>query len=265
MIITLKVTLVRGRHSNGDWAANIELDTHYASTSHEAHAGTFLVVRISDTGSGIPQEIIDKIFDPFFTTKALGEGTGLGLSTVLGIVKSHDGFLNVQSELGKGSTFEIFLPVATKASESPAEKETPTLPAGNGEWILVVDDEADVRTITATVLTEYGYNTLTAANGADAVSIYAEHSNNIRIVLTDIMMPVVDGVTLCRVLRKMNPRVCIIAATGYAEESRVQELRTLNVRTVLSKPLSTGTLLTAIHKAIAAQPADHSKTALQPA
>lgn len=233
----------------------VNLDTQYASMTDGAHAGGYFRVRVSDTGTGIPPDILGKIFDPFFTTKPLGKGTGLGLSTAIGIVKSHGGFLDVRSEMGKGTTFEIFLPAADENSAAiPIAKELPVR-TGHGEWILIVDDESEIRTMTAAVLTQYGYHVLTAADGAEAVSIYAQRSADIRVVLTDIMMPVVDGVALCRVLRKMNPEVSLLVATGYADESRAQELRSLNVSEVLSKPFSTGILLAALDTAISSQPA----------
>jgi signal transduction histidine kinase len=232
----------------------VNLDAQYASMTEGAHAGSYFRVRVSDTGTGIPPEILGKIFDPFFTTKPLGKGTGLGLSTAIGIIKSHEGFLDVRSELGKGTTFEIFLPAADESFAAiPIAKELPVR-TGHGEWILIVDDEREIRTMTAAVLTQYGYRVLAAADGTEAVSIYAQRSTEIRAVLTDIMMPVVDGVALCRVLRKMNPEVCLIVATGYADESRAQELRSLNVRDVLSKPFSTGTLLAALDAAVSSQP-----------
>lgn len=240
-------------------AGTVDLDGPYASMTPGARAGRYFTVRVSDTGTGIPQAILGKIFDPFFTTKALGKGTGLGLSTAIGIVKSHDGFLDVRSELGKGTTFGIFLPIASEDAVSvPLKKDAP-LPAGHGEWILVVDDESDVRTMTAAVLMQYGYHVRTAADGAEAVSIYARHGGEIRVVLTDIMMPVVDGVALCRALRKMNPAVCLIVATGYADESRALELRSLNVREVLGKPFSTATLLTALDSVLASHRATSAR------
>ena len=244
-------------------AATVHLDAQYASMTPGAQVGGYFRVRVSDTGSGIPREILDKIFDPFFTTKPLGKGTGLGLSTVLGIVKSHGGFLDVRSESGKGTTVEIFLPVAGESAAAiPIAQGSPPL-AGHGELILVVDDESEIRNMTAAVLTQYGYDVLAAADGAGAVAIYAQRSTEIRVVLTDIMMSVVDGVALCRVLRKMNPEVCLIVSTGYADESRAQELRSLNVREVLSKPFNTGTLLAAVHAAIAAQPAPFARPSLR--
>ena len=244
-------------------AAIVHLDEQYASMTAGARAGSYCKLRISDTGTGIPQEILGKIFDPFFTTKPVGKGSGLGLSTTIGIVTSHRGFLNVQSELGKGTTFEIFLPVIGESSASaPVLKAMPGQ-ALRGETILVVDDEGEIRTMTAAVLTTYGYHVLLAADGAEAVSIYAQRRAEISVVLTDIMMPVVDGVALCRVLRKMNPQICLIIATGYADESRTQELRALNVDALLNKPFSTGTLLATLDEAIARQHADVPRTAMQ--
>lgn len=234
-------------------AGIVDLDAQYASMTAGACAGRYFRLRISDTGTGIPPEILGKIFDPFFTTKPLGKGTGLGLSTTIGIVESHKGFLNVRSQIEKGTTFEVFLPVAEEGSASiPNVKEIPAEP-GRAETILVVDDESAIRTMTAAVLGKFGFTVLVAADGAEAVSIYAQRGAEISVVLTDVMMPVVDGVALCRVLRKINPSVSIIVATGYAEASRTQDLRSLGVHAVLSKPFSTATLIAALDEAISAQ------------
>ena len=173
-------------------------------------------------------------------------------------MKNHDGILNVRSEPGKGSTFEFWLPIAVGTPLPVVDDLETPFPLGNGELILVVDDESAVRSTTESVLTRYGYSTMAAADGTEAVSIYAQHGGDIRVVLTDIMMPVVDGVTLCRVLKRMNPEVSVIASTGYADEARAQELRGLNVIEMLSKPFSAGTLLTALHHAISSQPATFS-------
>jgi signal transduction histidine kinase len=243
-------------------AGNVELDEEYASMTPGAKAGSYVTVRVSDTGTGIPPEIIGKIFDPFFTTKELGKGTGLGLSTAVGILKGHGGFLDVRSEPGKGTTFEICLPLAVEGVVSIADQNELPPPAGHGELILIVDDESEIREMTAAVLRQYGYNVIVATDGTEAVSIYAQRSTEISVVLTDIMMPVVDGVALCRVLRKMNPEVCLIVATGYSDESRALELRSLNVREVLSKPFSTGILLASIADAVASQRTTFSRPAL---
>jgi two-component system NtrC family sensor kinase len=239
-------------------ADDFEVDAPYASMTPGARVGRYVRLRVSDSGGGIPRHLIDKIFDPFFTTKPLGKGTGLGLSTVIGIVRSHEGFLDVQSEIGEGTTFEVFLPAVLDGAPFVAREEEAASPAGHGELILVVDDESAVRTVTQSVLTENGYRTLTAADGAEAISIFASQIDRIDAVVTDVMMPLVDGVALCRALKKMNPAVRIVAATGSGEESRLQELRSLNIGRVLGKPFSIDTLLTALAEALLPHPASLS-------
>src|SRR2546422_6496534 len=178
-----------------------------------AKAGPYVVIRVSDTGTGMPPGVIDKIFDPFFTTKEVGKGTGLGLSTVLGIVKSHGGFVNVYSEVGKGTRFSVYLPAAeTVQGAEPAQVEA--VPTGQGELVLVVDDEATIREITKATLEAHGYRIVTAADGAEALALYAQHRDQIRLVLTDMMMPVMDGPATIRALRNLDPQIPIIAASG---------------------------------------------------
>jgi len=228
-----------------------EVDELYASANPGARIGQYARLRVSDMGTGMQKQVIDKIFDPFFTTKPLGKGTGLGLSTVLGIVKSHEGFLDVRSKVGQGSTFEVFLPVADTEPSPVVLPEKPANIGGRGQMVLIVDDEVAVRKTTEIMLSQHGYRTMTAADGVEALAIYAERGGSIDAVFTDVMMPLVDGVALSRALRKMNPEVRIIAATGAAEESRKQELKALNVSRVLGKPFTTGTLLAALEEAFA--------------
>jgi signal transduction histidine kinase len=227
--------------------ANFDVDENYASMTPGARAGRFVVVRVRDTGTGIPREVLDKIFDPFFTTKPIGKGTGLGLSTVAGIVRAHGGFINVSSHLGKGTVFEVFLPASDEDAaldESPVAK---TAPRGNGELILVVDDESGIREVTSAMLCENGYETLTAADGSEALSLYVSRASDIKAVLTDVIMPVVDGVALHRALRKIDPRVKVIATTGEDEETRRAELSSLGVNAFLTKPFGTDALLCTLH------------------
>jgi nitrogen-specific signal transduction histidine kinase/ActR/RegA family two-component response regulator len=239
-------------------ADDFEVDEEYASMTPDARVGHYVRLRVSDTGSGIPRHLVEKIFDPFFTTKPLGKGTGLGLSTVVGIVKSHEGFLDVRSEMGKGATFEVYLPVAFGDAPSVPHEEATASPTGRGELILVVDDESTIRKVTQSVLTQNGYRTLAAGDGAEALSIFASQIDRIDAVFTDVMMPLVDGVALCRALKKMDPEVRIVAATGCAEENRLQELRSLNIGRVLGKPFTTGALLTALDEALTPRLADSS-------
>jgi CheY-like chemotaxis protein len=232
-------------------AENLTVDDDYKAEQQDSKPGCYVVLSVADSGTGIPENIIDKIFDPFFTTKQVGKGTGLGLSTVMGIVKSHGGFVKVYSQFGKGSTFKVHLPAnpdGTPGSQ-PAEKRPP-VPSGNGEWILLVDDEPAIRKVTAKTLKRNGYNVFTAADGVQALSIYVEHINEIRVVLTDVLMPHMDGVALIRVLNKLNPDARVIASTGQGDDSLLSELKQTGIKAFLQKPYATQNLLATLHEAI---------------
>ena len=223
-------------------ANNIKLDENYARMYIEARAGRYVLINVKDSGSGMTQEVQQRIFDPFFTTKEIGKGTGLGLSTALTIIKSHGGFINVYSELGKGTQFSIYLPVAeteTAAQESKIELPYPT---GKGELVLVVDDEENIRQITLATLEKFGYRALTAADGTEALAIYSQNAAQIAVVLTDMAMPFMDGAATIRALRRLSPTLPIIAASGLPPS----EINDLNVNAFLSKPYTAEKLLTTL-------------------
>jgi CheY-like chemotaxis protein len=223
---------------------NSVLDQQYAAMNTEAKPGRYVLISVTDTGMGIPPGILDKIFEPFFTTKEVGKGTGLGLSTVIGIVKSHEGVINVYSEVGKGTTFRVYLPALEHASEGQkTQTQRLSLPRGNGEMVLIVDDEASVLTITSQTLQAFGYRVLTATDGAEAVAVYAKHQNDIAVVLTDMMMPVMDGPATIRALARINPAVKIIAASGLNANGEVIKASEANIKHFLTKPYTAGTLL----------------------
>jgi PAS domain S-box-containing protein len=205
-------------------AANVQLDSSFAAARPECRPGPYVVFSVSDTGTGIPPEVLERIFEPFYTTKAQGKGTGLGLSTVAGIVKSHGGFVEVDTEPGVGSTFRIYVPARPlAAAETRASGETePT--AGRGETILLIDDEPNIRAITHDALEALGYAVLTAVDGAEGVALYAMHRSRVSIVVTDMDMPVMDGATLIHALRRMNPKVRIVATSGLKENETVARL-----------------------------------------
>jgi len=222
---------------------NSILDEHYAAMNIQARPGRYVKISVVDSGTGIPPDLIDKIFEPFFTTKELNKGTGLGLSTVMAIVKSHAGVINVYSELGKGTTFKIYLPAMDTLSETPPELGEPALPRGNGETILVIDDEPSILAITSQTLQAFGYRVLTATDGAEGLAVYLEHKTEIAIVLTDMAMPIMDGPATIRALRKLNPTIKIIGASGLNANGSVAKTSGTGVKHFLTKPYTAGTLL----------------------
>jgi CheY-like chemotaxis protein len=208
------------------------------------------MLTVADTGAGIPPEVVSRIFEPFFTTKEIGKGTGLGLSTALTIVRSHGGFINVYSEPKKGTQFTVYLPAIESARAERAEKMRVELPSGDGELILVVDDEDAIRQITKGTLETFGYRVLTASDGTEAVALYAQNMGEVEAVITDMMMPFMDGPATIRALQKMNPRVRVIAASGLAAADKESEALALGVRMFLPKPYTAEKLLKALAEVI---------------
>ncbi|HEY5226986.1 MAG TPA: ATP-binding protein, partial [Opitutaceae bacterium] len=231
-------------------AENIEVDEAAAAAAVGAKAGPHLLLRVSDTGTGIRAGIVDKIFDPFFTTKETGKGTGLGLSMVIGIVKSHGGFITLRSEEGKGTTFDVFIPASPRGSEPAGTEGSASAPRGEGELLLIVDDEKNIRDTIRDLLVKYGYQVITASDGAEAVMEYARHGKEIKVVITDLEMPIMDGATLVQVLRKMNPSLAAIVSSGVASmegmEQRHKDLELLGVKRILAKPYTVVEILHAL-------------------
>ncbi len=228
-------------------AQRLVVDSLSGATSPELPVGVYVVLSVEDTGTGIPADQLTRIFDPFFTTKEIGQGTGLGLSTSLTIVRSHGGALHVYSEPGRGTTFRAFLPASTEALVAADRVPKAELPRGHGELVLVVDDEAAVREITRLTLEAFGYRVLAAADGAEGVALYAAHVADVALVLTDMMMPVMDGVTMIHVIRRLNPNVRIVAASGLAADGSVSRAANAGVQHFLPKPYTAETLLTVLH------------------
>jgi len=230
---------------------NKVVDDMYADMNPDSKPGDYVMVTVADNGSGIPADIRDKIFEPFFTTKEIGKGTGLGLSTTVGILRSHGGFIRVYSEMGKGTTFKAYLP-ATKTSngaQDVAVMENP-LPSGNRELVLVVDDEERMRIVVQSTLERFGYRVLLAANGAEAVALYAQNREQIAIVLTDMAMPVMDGPATIVALKSMNPNLKIIASSGLPSDGDVAEAAGAGVKHFVPKPYTTETLLNILAEAL---------------
>uniref|UniRef100_UPI0035CB3580 PAS domain-containing hybrid sensor histidine kinase/response regulator n=1 Tax=uncultured Nostoc sp. TaxID=340711 RepID=UPI0035CB3580 len=226
-------------------AENKFIDEAYTRMNLNAKVGHYIVITVADNGIGIPPEILDRIFEPFFTTKDVNTGTGLGLSTVVGIIKSHDGFIKVSSNVGGGSKFDLFLP-AVEATQAFSKQELDLLP-GEGELILVVDDEAQIREIATIILENHNYKILTASNGIEAIALYAQHKHQINAVLINIMMPEMDGITAIRTLQKMNKQVQIIVCSGLNSIEVFAQAANANVQAVLSKPYTARDLLQTLH------------------
>ena len=191
------------------------LDEPTAARHTGVHPGTFVELAVVDTGCGMAPEVVDRIFEPFFTTKELGNGTGLGLSTSLGIMRAHGGFIEVESQVGRGSTFRMALPAVRAISVGPEDAALGVAPRrGRGEGILLVDDEAEIRKAARLVLTSFGYTVTTAGNGAEALNLYVANRAGIRLVVTDLMMPIMDGAQLIDELRQLDPGIPIITLSG---------------------------------------------------
>jgi two-component system cell cycle sensor histidine kinase/response regulator CckA len=225
---------------------NVTVDEAEVQSHPKAKPGPYVVISVVDTGTGIAPELMDKIFDPFFTTKPIGQGTGLGLPTVLGIVESHGGFLHVDSEIGKGTVFKIYLPAASAEKEDSHDTEFRSLPRGNGEIVLIVDDEPAIRDIASRILAAHGYRPLTACEGNEALVLFGQNRDKVKAVVSDLMMPRMDGPTTIRALREMKPDIKTIMITGLGEDARVAEAKAAGSDFVLSKPFTAEQLLVAL-------------------
>ena len=224
-------------------ATNVNVDAHYAGMNPGATPGPHLLLQVTDTGEGIPQAIINKIFDPFFTTKEMGKGTGLGLSTVQAIVKSHGGFVHVYSEPKRGTTFKIYLPAGSQAAPEKPSDGPVVLPRGQGELILVVDDEETIRQVTKNTLEAFGYRVLVAQDGAEAIALFAQHQEDVALVLTDMMMPVLDGASAIHIINRIRPGTRVIATSGIASGLDFPKNLPDTVKHRLSKPYTADKLL----------------------
>ncbi len=229
---------------------NVDVDAHFASMNPGAQLGPHVALRVSDTGSGMSAETMEKIFDPFFTTKEVGKGTGLGLATVIGIVKSHGGFLTLQSTIGVGTVFKVFVPASTQAEQSNSPAEAAAPPRGNGQRILVVDDEAAIREALVSTLEVNGYHVFTAEDGTDALALYFQRRDEIALIITDISMGQMDGVALTRAVKKLNPAARIIVSSGHFQKENTSILNGLGVKELLDKPYSADKLLRCVAGAL---------------
>lgn len=226
---------------------NIVFHEDYIFRVQSSPPGNYVAFRITDSGTGIPNEIIDKIFDPFFTTKSLDKGTGLGLSTVSAIVKSHGGVINVYSEPNRGTQFRIYIPAIGSEIQDKTEiiSDKTSLP-GTGECILLVDDEEPIRHILKEMLLNYGYLVLEADNGANGISMFTKHQNEIKAIISDVSMPSIDGIEMIRAIREINPKIKVIFMSGLPEKQQFQTLPDIKYDAFLIKPYRSQKLLSTL-------------------
>jgi PAS domain S-box-containing protein len=232
--------------------STVFLDAQHAEMIGKLKEGEYVLLRVRDTGSGISPDILGRIFDPFFTTKPRGQGTGLGLPTCESIVRSHDGVITVDTRVGIGTTFSVFLPVIEDGTlvqpSNPSAR--PGMFKGADETILVVDDEPMVLSVIRSTLELNNYRVLTAANGAEAIGVFAAHASEVMLVVTDMMMPIMDGMATAVALRKLRPAVRIIAMTGLAHRDQEQRAADAGIVRFLIKPFSADSLLSTVHSAL---------------
>ena len=232
-------------------AQRIEVDATYASFVSDAKPGKYLALRVRDTGTGIPPEILDRIFDPFFTTKGPDKGTGLGLSTVMAIVKGHGGFLQVNSQPGQGTTFTAYLSADGAGIDTKHATQESIEFHGQKETILFVDDEPGIRHVACVVLRRLNFKPLTATDGADGLLQVAQHRTKLRAIITDLHMPHLDGLAFVRALRRILPDIPIVVASGRMEDAVAAEFKTLGVTSQLNKPFTEAQLAEALKDLLA--------------
>jgi PAS domain S-box-containing protein len=236
-------------------AENAHFSSAAAAVTPGAKTGDYVLLKVTDTGIGMTPEVVDKIFTPFFTTKEIGSGTGLGLATVLGLARSHGGFVTLSSEPGKGSSFRVYFPAAPKSETLAPLTQTVAPVPGHGELLMVVDDEENVRDAVRGILIQYGYTVVVAGDGIEGISRFATANNEIELVITDLDMPKLGGIAMLRILKQMNPKLKVIVSSGIMSGikagSRAQELASIGIADYLDKPFTADQVLRAVHNAMA--------------
>jgi CheY-like chemotaxis protein len=230
---------------------NVLLDEEYCRSHVGTSPGRYVCLSVSDTGTGMDQEVLERIFDPFFTTKEPGKGTGLGLAIVYSIVTNHNGFVRCMSEKGKGTTFEIYFPAETgevvgRLSERVLDHEI----QGSGETILLVDDEQEVLEVGRELLERFGYRVLTAYDGENAMEVFSEFESDVQCVILDLNMPGLDGQSCLERLLSRSPRMKIIVATGYLERERRKEMIESGASGFITKPYRFTDMLRELKRAL---------------
>ena len=214
---------------------NVELESGLTERGLSVVPGSYICLKVSDTGHGMSSEVVDRIFDPFFTTKERDEGTGMGLSVVHGIINSHGGAIRVQSDLGKGSTFEIYLPVIDRELKAP-RKDNQQIPRGN-ESILFIDDEISLVDIGQQVLELLGYKVVTRTSSLEALELFRAKPDTFDLVITDMTMPNMTGAKLAQEMMSIRPQIPVILCTGYSQQITKEQAKKIGIRQFLLKPI----------------------------
>ena len=237
---------------------NVELDQEYCRRNLGAKAGRYVLLAVSDTGHGMDKETLAHIFEPFFTTKEAGKGTGLGLATVYGIVKLHQGYIVCYSEPELWTSFKIYLPAVSSANdlESPS---TETDISGGTETILLADDDNSVLDLTKELLESYGYDVITAVNGKEALKIFQSRGDSISLVILDSIMPEIDGKRCSAEILRLNPKANILIASGYAVNEPSDSVPACNVKGFVEKPYNTSQFLKMVREVL--DESTHGQTA----
>ena len=230
------------------------IDAAYASRQPEAREGNFICLTVADTGHGMDNGTLSRIFEPFFTTKEIGKGTGLGLATVYGIVKQHQGWIEVESQIGHGTTFKVFIPIATKAAPAPASSKSKDMPTGS-ETILLVEDETALRELVQEILEKRGYHVIEAATGVEALEVWKERKDEIDLLFTDMMMP--DGISgreLAERILQERPELKVIYSSGYSFDVFAADSNFCDSSNFLQKPYDPETLAQIVRESLDATP-----------
>jgi two-component system cell cycle sensor histidine kinase/response regulator CckA len=258
VLLNLAVNAAQAMRGRGDLWITAEL---VALTGDEAERipggrpGSYVCLAVADTGSGIAPAVLERIFEPFFTTKGPGEGTGLGLSTSLGIVRDHGGFIGVETARDTGTMFRVYLPPAPDdvTAADDGGRASAEL-AGGGELVLVVDDEDALLSLIVETLATYGYRTIRAANGAEGIAAFASNASEVAVVLTDVKMPVMDGIAMLKVIHQIKPGVRVVAMSGVDTSlDDAGRMVAEGVTCVLQKPFDAAQLARALREALEAQ------------
>ncbi|HPF05321.1 MAG TPA: response regulator, partial [Spirochaetota bacterium] len=229
--------------------SDITIDSTFADL-HKVDPGEYILITVTDTGTGMNRDIVERIFDPFFTTKALGIGTGLGLSVARGIILDHGGFITAESEEDKGTKFSVYLPVYSGSEvEIPAVSPDAEIPGGN-ERLLIVDDEHVIAEMTRLLFQKLGYTIQTAPGGDEALEIFNSDPYNFDLIITDQVMPGMSGLELTREIKKIRPEIPVILCTGYSDIAEPVKAKELGVNEFLSKPVLTEDLAGAIRRVL---------------